>query len=638
MNIFSKGATFLMKKIFSVILITAALLFCTVSTDFSGSVAFASANYGSSQLELYARRVASEINSRRAAAGLEPLSLCDSLNEVAILRAKECATKFEQVRPSGTLWFTALDEASVPYYDAGENIACGQSTPEAVMNAWINSDEHKANILSNKFEYVGVGVYYSGGTYYWTQMFTGGLLIDGEIAPYITQQPQNLKTPIGRGVRFEVKVRGNNLSYQWYYKKKGVSDWVLWTDHTSSVTYGEANASWDGMQVRCKITDRKGLTLTSNAAVITIVNAPVITSQPKDITTAPGSVANFEVTADGSDLKYQWYFKKTGVSNWSKWNGHTTASTSGTANDSWNGMKVFCRITDSNGISTDSSVATVTIKQTIVITSQPKNVRTAAGLSAPFEIKANGKGLTYQWYYKKEGASNWSLWKSHTASSISVIANDTWSGMRVYCRVTDSTGAFVNSDSALVTLVPKVSITRQPQNITTVAGKSVSFTVIAKGEGLKYQWYFKKSGASDWSLWSSHTQPTIAGMTNESWNGMQVRCKITDFANRSVYSLPAVITFNSGIVVKSGPSNAVAKAGETVRFSAVAEGQKISCQWYFKKSGATGWTLWKGHTTPITSATANDTWDGMQVFCLFTDENGNTASSGRATIYILTDE
>ena len=119
---------------------------------------------------------------------------------------------------------------------------------------------------------------------------------------------------------------------------------------------------------------------------------------------------------------------------------------------------------------------------------------------------------------------------------------------------------------------------------------------------------------------------------------MQVRCRVTDFANRSVYSQAAVITLKGGISVQSGPSNVVAKAGETVRFSAVAEGQKLSCQWYFKKAGSSGWTLWNGHTTPITSAKANATWDGMQVFCLFTDEYGNTASSGCATIYIIPDE
>ena len=51
-----------------------------------------------------------------------------------------------------------------------------------------------------------------------------------------------------------------------------------------------------------------------------------------------------------------------------------------------------------------------------------------------------------------------------------------------------------------------LTITKQPQNVTVKPGSTVKFTVAAKGSGtLKYQWYYKKSGASDWSLWKGHT-------------------------------------------------------------------------------------------------------------------------------------
>ena len=79
----------MVKKLFSmVILLAAALSFCAVSPAGQDSVVFASASYGSSKLELYARKVASEINRQRAAAGLDPVIFCDSLNEVAILRGR----------------------------------------------------------------------------------------------------------------------------------------------------------------------------------------------------------------------------------------------------------------------------------------------------------------------------------------------------------------------------------------------------------------------------------------------------------------------------------------------------------------------------------------------------------------------
>lgn len=62
--------------------------------------------------------------------------------------------------------------SEIDFTAAGENIAYGQRTPQEVMNAWMNSAGHKANILSNIYDQIGVGVAKkANGTYYWTQMF-----------------------------------------------------------------------------------------------------------------------------------------------------------------------------------------------------------------------------------------------------------------------------------------------------------------------------------------------------------------------------------------------------------------------------------------------------------------------------------
>ena len=68
-----------------------------------------------------------------------------------------------------------LQDFGVHYTSAGENIAAGQRTPEEVMNSWMNSSGHRANILNKNFDTIGIG-FYEGGSYgtYWTQLFTGG--------------------------------------------------------------------------------------------------------------------------------------------------------------------------------------------------------------------------------------------------------------------------------------------------------------------------------------------------------------------------------------------------------------------------------------------------------------------------------
>ena len=167
----------------------------------------------------------------------------------------------------------------------------------------------------------------------------------------------------------------------------------------------------------------------------------------------PGDKVTFTVKATGTDLSYQWYIKKTGASDWTLWEGHTTATTSAIANDSWNGMKVRCVVKDSSGKKLESNTATVTLKNTLTITTQPQSVTTKPGDTVTFTVKATGIGLSYQWYVKKAGASDWTLWKGHTTAATSAIANDSWNGMKVRCVIKDSSGKKVESNVATVTLL-----------------------------------------------------------------------------------------------------------------------------------------------------------------------------------------
>jgi uncharacterized protein YkwD len=65
-----------------------------------------------------------------------------------------------------------MKQFGIEYTTAGENIAKGQQSPEDVMNAWMNSDGHRKNILNPDFTEIGVG-YVKGDTTYWTQQFIG---------------------------------------------------------------------------------------------------------------------------------------------------------------------------------------------------------------------------------------------------------------------------------------------------------------------------------------------------------------------------------------------------------------------------------------------------------------------------------
>lgn len=131
-----------------------------------------STNNGNTSVSSYASAVLNLVNKYRNQNGLASVTLDSSLSGAASTRAKEIVSSFSHTRPNGSSCFTVLSENGISYNGAGENIAYGQSSPDEVMTAWMNSAGHRANILNASFTKLGVGVYQSGGTLYWAQIFT----------------------------------------------------------------------------------------------------------------------------------------------------------------------------------------------------------------------------------------------------------------------------------------------------------------------------------------------------------------------------------------------------------------------------------------------------------------------------------
>ena len=112
------------------------------------------------------------VNQYRNQSGLASVALDSALCNAADIRAKETKSLFSHTRPDGRSCFTVLSDLGISYRGAGENIAYGQRSASEVMTAWMNSEGHRANIMNPSFTKLGVGVFTSGGTIYWSQMFT----------------------------------------------------------------------------------------------------------------------------------------------------------------------------------------------------------------------------------------------------------------------------------------------------------------------------------------------------------------------------------------------------------------------------------------------------------------------------------
>jgi len=110
-------------------------------------------------------------NSVRSQNGYAALVEDGALSDAAALRAREIARSFSHTRPSGASFSSALSESGVSYLRAGENIASGQKSASEVVNAWMNSPGHRANILNSSYSRIGSASVNIDGTLYWVQLF-----------------------------------------------------------------------------------------------------------------------------------------------------------------------------------------------------------------------------------------------------------------------------------------------------------------------------------------------------------------------------------------------------------------------------------------------------------------------------------
>ena len=121
----------------------------------------------------YESEVIRLVNEIRTERGLKPLTYDWQLSRVARYKSEDMRANryFSHQSPTYGTPFQMIKSFGISYKSAGENIAKGYRTPKAVVDGWMNSSGHRANILNASFTHIGVG-YVADGSY-WTQMFIG---------------------------------------------------------------------------------------------------------------------------------------------------------------------------------------------------------------------------------------------------------------------------------------------------------------------------------------------------------------------------------------------------------------------------------------------------------------------------------
>jgi hypothetical protein len=316
--------------------------------------------------------------------------------------------------------------------------------------------------------------------------------------PRITLQPAGTMINPGGTHRLSVNANGTSpVTFQWYSTAagaiSGATNYYYDVSPTVDTTYFARVTS--GAGASCY--------LDTNAVVVQVCNAPVITSQPPSTIIYSSDTVTLTAGATGTELTYQWYESTTGTNVvLSGATSNTLVIQPGTTRSFW------VRVTGRCGY-VDSQVATQSVRPTI--TAQPANTSVCAGANATFTIGVTGSGLSFRWYEGGSGAFGALLGTSPTLT-IAVSAPKT-----VWCEIS-SGAAVVNSQAATasVTAGPLVGVYKGWMGW----GDNFYLTASVTNEDLgyvTYAWYQGPLGNTSQPISTSATVMVYAPSTTWYW-------------------------------------------------------------------------------------------------------------------------
>ena len=298
-------------------------------------------------------------------------------------------------------------------------------------------------------------------------------------APTITSQPKSQTVNVGDSATFSVTATGTEpLSYQWYKNSSMISGATSSSYAISSVNTSDAGSYFVVVSNSIGSATSSVATLTVNAPA----SAPVIVTQPVSQTVDVGQNVRFSVVATGTEpMNYQW-LKNGVVINGATGSSYTISSAK--MEDAGNYMVI---VSNSVGMAV-SNPATLTVKDPAippVIIVQPKSQEVLIGESVTFSVTATGtEPLSYQWLF------NGNPIPGATSSTYSISQVTEAHAGNYSVIVSNVAGTAISSTAVLTVKILPPVIVMHPQTQIIMKGSTATFTVIAEGYGLSYQWTF----------------------------------------------------------------------------------------------------------------------------------------------------
>ncbi len=356
----------------------------------------------------------------------------------------------------------------------------------------------------------------------------------------ITKQPESVTVKPGEIATISIGAKGDGLKYEWYICDPGYTSFSK-SSVTKSTYSVELTAAKSGRKIYCVVSDEYGNSVKSDAVTLKTEEYAAIIKQPASDSAQSGENVSTVVSAKGDGLTYQWYIRDKGYSAYSK-SSITKATYSYVMTSAKSGRTAYCIVTDKYGNSVKSDTVTFTMKSAIRITEQPADAKAASGKTVSTAVSATGDGLKYQWYICDPGFTSYSK-SSITGAAYSFVMTSAKSGRKAYCVITDKYGNTVRTNTVTLSLEAYAKITVQPTNASAAVGKTVRTSVTAAGDGLKYQWYIKDTGYSNYSK-SSTTGASYSFVMTSEKSGRKAYCVITDKYGNTVKTNVVTLSAN----------------------------------------------------------------------------------------------
>ena len=353
---------------------------------------------------------------------------------------------------------------------------------------------------------------------------------------------------------------------------------------------------------------------------------PSIVSQPQNVSVCLGDTAVFTVGINASfPVTYQWQYSSTFGLIWNNAPapaGDSVYTINGVS-ASQDGYLYRCIISAACMSNITSLSGGLTVSDPPVISNQPVNDTVCQNSPASFAVSASGTNIGYQWQQQAPGGATWTNCSGSSATTATyniASAGIALNGYKYRCIVSGNCPP--DTITVIATLVVKAlpSISNQPSNVSICEGQNASFSVIAGGTGIHYQWEESTNGGSSWANAPGASTSSTYSLTAPpaTMNGYKYRCIVSGDCTPPATSNVVTLTINTPPFISLQPSTThICIFGDTT-ISVTAGGGNLSYQWKTRAPGSSVWVNASG-TSALSNAyqitNAQITQDGTWFRC-----------------------